>query len=637
MHANRALIPIVNKGISRRQMLAGSAAVCALAGMASLAPRGARASEASASADYTPTFTPGTYTGVGEGNGGDITVSVTFSEHKIEEITVVSQSETPAVAGDFVDPDMPGALTFFPQSIIDTQSLGVDLVSGATATTLGIRTAVEDCVTQAGGDVAALEALPGEPTVDEHKELSADVAVVGAGGAGMSTAIRLLEQGKSVVLIEKTYRMGGSISVSGGNQVVANSKLQAECGVTDDSPESMIEDFQANGEGECVDELISLYANNIGETTNWLNETVGVAFDTESGLHQLAEYSHDRELAYDGGGFMCARSLRSKVYGLGAEVLLNTRAEELIVEDGAIAGLNATAKDGTTYTINASTVVLATGGYGASSTWINEEIEKYLYYGLYTSTGDGLDMATADGVNAATRMLEYVKLYPNGVEVSARRAKSTIDGNLKVWPMSAILVSPEGKRVVNEKASNHDILEVELQQEGTELFLLMDAANWEVWYQYLPNTGFNMKHVEEYLAANGSSVPVFAHANTIAELAALVNMDPDVLQQTVDTYNNGVTSGTDEFGRTGDYLKMTIGDGPYYLVEQKPRYATSMGGVVVNTSLQVLNESGEVIPGLYGAGEFVGGVMGTNSPSGANNGWALTSGKLAAEAIAAAA
>ncbi|MEG0324427.1 MAG: FAD-binding protein, partial [Raoultibacter sp.] len=90
-----------------------------------------------------------------------------------------------------------------------------------------------------------------------------------------------------------------------------------------------------------------------------------------------------------------------------------------------------------------------------------------------------------------------------------------------------------------------------------------------------------------------------------------------------------------EFGRTGDYLKMEIGSGPYYLVEQKPRYATTMGGLVVNNSLQVVNTSGSVIPGLYASGEVVGGVMGTNSPSGANNGWALTSGKLAAEAIAA--
>lgn len=627
-------IPLEPEGITRRQLIVGAAAAAAVLGFASTVPGFAHASESSSSADYVPSFTPGTYTGTGEGNGGDIVCDVTFSDSRIESIEITSQGETPAVAADFTNPDMPGALTQLPADIIEYQSLGVDSISGATATSLGIKQAVADAVTQAGGDADAMAELPGAPKTDATEELSADAVVVGAGGAGMSAAIRLLQLGKSVILVEKTYRLGGCISVSGGNQVVCGSQLQKDAGVTDDTPESMIEDFQANGEGECVPELIELYANNVGTTTDWLNQELGVEYDMEKGLHQLAEYTHNRELGYLNGGFQAAATLRSQVYNLGATVLLNTRATDLIATDGTVTGIQATANDGTTYTINATDIVLATGGYGASSDWLPESAKNYLYYGPYSSTGDGLTMATAEGIDAATRMLEYVKLYPNGVEVAPGRAKSTIDGNLVVWPMSAILVSPEGVRVVNEKASNHDILEVELQQTNQELFLLMDAENWAAWYEKLPNTGFNMKHVEEYLEANGSSEPIFAHADTIAELAPLVGMDPDVLQATVDKYNNGVETGVDEFGRSGDNLKMKIGDGPYYLVEQKPRYATSMGGVVVNTQLQIQNTSGEVIPHLYGVGEFVGGVMGTNSPSGANNGWALTSGKLAAEAIA---
>ena len=80
---------------------------------------------------------------------------------------------------------------------------------------------------------------------------------------------------------------------------------------------------------------------------------------------------------------------------------------------------------------------------------------------------------------------------------------------------------------------------------------------------------------------------------------------------------------------------MPIGDGPYYIIEQKPRFATTMGGLVVNTSMQVLSTSGSPIAGLYAAGENCGQVMGDDSPSGANNAWAITSGKLAADAIAA--
>ena len=536
-------------------------------------------------------YTPGTYTGTGLGNGGDIVVEVTFSENAIESIDVVDQSETAIVASK--------ALETLPETIIEEQSLGIDAVSGASLASFGLINAVADAAEQAGGNVDALK----KPL---QKEMSDEV-----------------------VDIET-----GTVVVGGGNQVVQGSTLQAEAGVTDDSPESMIEDFQENGEGICVDELISLFSYNIGQATDWLNQYVGVEYNMEGGLHTLAEYSHNRELAYEGGGAGAAAAMIEKLESTDVDIMLNTKAESLIAENGAVTGIVAEGSDGTTYNIHAENVVLATGGYGHSSEWLTDDLKNNaLYYGLFSSTGDGLTMATAEGVDAATRMLEYAKQYPNGVEVSKGRAKSTIDGNLVVWPMSAILVNPEGERVVNEHASNHEILEVELAQTDSMLYLLMDAENWEAWSEKLPDTGFNMQAVEGYLEANGSSTPVFAHADTIAELAELVGVDPAVLEQTVADYNAGVEAGEDEFGRSGQYLQMTIGDGPYYLVEQKPRYCTTMGGLVVDESLQVENTSGALIEGLYAAGEVVGGVMGSNSPSGANNAWAITSGKLVAETI----
>ena len=568
-------------------------------------------------------YTAGTYEGTAVGNGGNVTVSVTFTEDAIESIEVVSQSETPTVAAK--------ALEILPQAIIDAQSLGIDGCTGATVSSAAILNAVGDAAKQAGADMDALYATVEKTLSDEVVEMDADVVVVGAGAAGMAATLRVQDLGKHAVLVEKTYRLGGCISVSGGNQVVTGSELQVEAGVDDDTADSMVEDFQKNGEDLCVPGLIDLYANHVGETTDWLNQDHNVEYNMDGGLHDLAEYSHNRELAYLGGGAGATETLREEIANCGADVLTCTSIQSLIVEDGKVAGVVAKAEDGTTYNIHASGVILATGGYGASSKWKPESLANSLYYGLTTSTGDGLTVATED-VNAGTRMLEYAKQYPNGVEVSEGRAKSTIDGNLVVWPMSAILVSPEGERVVNEKASNHDILEVELQQTNSMLYLLMDAENWAVWYEKLPGTGFNMDSVAQWLDENGSGTPCFAHGETVADVAERVGIDPEVLQTTVDDYNAGVDAGEDEFGRTGDYLKMKIGDGEYYMVEQKPRYATTMGGIVINEGLQVEDADGNVIDGLYAAGEFVGGVMGSNSPSGANNGWALTSGKLAAEA-----
>lgn len=574
----------------------------------------------------TGSYTPGTYTGVGAGRNGDITVEVTVNENTIQAIQIVHHDETPGISD--------GAIADIPAAIVATQSLGVDSVSGATVSSEGIVAAVADAIAKAGGDVEALKNVAIAAGEHSSKELTADVVVVGGGGAGMTAAVRLAEQGKHVILFEKASFLGGAISVSGGNQVIMGSKLQAENGVTDDSVESMVADFQANGADKNNEEILTLFAENVGSATDWLVEHCGVGF--AEGLHQLGEYSHNRELAYTGGGAGFAETMRKAVADSGAEVYLSTKVESLITDDnGAVVGVKAVSTDGNTdYTVSAANVVLATGGYGNNKDMLTDEMKSALYYGPATSTGEGIQMAQA--VGAQTANMEYGKRYPNGIEVDTGLAKSTIAGNIAGWTMSAILVNQEGNRVVNEKASNRTILETELQQTGGELFLLLDSETFAVWKSKLSEAGISESDIEKYLAANGTTTPVFAHGETLEEAAAAAGIDADALKATVERYNGFVAAGVDEdFGRAETYLTMPIGDGPYYIIEQKPRFATTMGGLVVNTSMQVLSTGGSPIAGLYAAGENCGQVMGDDSPSGANNAWAITSGKLAADAIAA--
>ena len=569
-------------------------------------------------------FTPGTYTGVGAGKNGDITVEVTFSADKIERITVVSHSETPSLSD--------AAIANIPTQIVESQSLGVDAVSGATYTSNGIVEAVADAVKQAGGDVEALKNVQIASGEHVEEELTTDVVVVGGGGAGMSAAVRLAELGQQVILFEKASFLGGAISVSGGNQVVMGAQLQADNGVEDDSVESMVADFEANGANKNNKEILTLFAENVGAATDWLVASCGIEFD--AGLHQLGEYSHNRELAYTGGGAGFAERMRKAVERSGATVYLSTKVESLLVEDGAVVGVKAVSTDGTKeYTVHAANVVLATGGYGNNKDMLTDEMKSALYYGPSTSTGDGIRMAEA--VNAQTANMEYGKRYPNGIEVDTGIAKSTIAGNIVGWTMSAILVNADGNRVVNEKASNRTILEEELQQPGGMLYLLLDAETFEVWKTKLAPAGISDGDIEKYLAANGTTTPVFAHGETLEEAAAAAGVNAENLAATVEKYNSFVEKGEDaDFGRNASYLTMKIGAGPYYLIEQKPRFATTMGGLVVNTNMQVLNQEGSAISGLYAVGETCGQVMGDDSPSGANNAWAITSGKLAADAIA---
>lgn len=572
-------------------------------------------------------YTEGTFEGEAEGKNGPVVVEVTFSKDKIEKVEIKEQQETEGIS------DKP--IQDIPTAVVDQQSLAVDTVSGATVTSDAILNAIADAVEKAGGDVNALKAATTEDEkTDEVVELDTDVVIIGGGAAGMSSSLRADELGLQTVLFDKMSYLGGAISVSGGNQVVMGSKLQEQEGVTDDSVDSMVEDFMSNGAEKNVPELLHLYAENVGQTTDWLNEYVGIEY--EPGLHKLAEYSHDRELAYKDGGAGFAKTAREKIESSNVDVHLDTQVNEITVDkNGTVNGVVAQSTDGTTYNVKAKAVVVASGGYGNNKDLLSDNLKTVLYYGPESSTGDGIILTTTEDIDAATRLMEYGKTYPNGVEVSEGKAKSTIAGNIEVFKENAILVNAKGERVVNERASNREILEEELAQPEQMLYLLLDQESFDVWKPALAEAGISEDDINKWLENNGSETPYFLHGDSIEALAEVAKIDPATLKQTIETYNGYVEDKEDkDFQRPAEFMTKKIGEGPYYLIEQKPRFATTMGGLVANENLQVINKSGDVIPGLYAAGEVVGGVMGDDSPSGANNGWALTSGKLVSESLA---
>lgn len=568
-------------------------------------------------------MTPGTYEASAEGHNGAVHVSVTVSEDKIENVEVKDNSETRGLC----DP----AIQLIPSQIVAYQTLSTDVVSGATYTTVAIREAVKNCIIQAGGNPDAYNTKIPNDEKGQEEELSSDVIVVGGGAAGMAATIRLEEAGKSVILVEKTSSLGGTIRVSGGNQVVQGSKVQKEAGVTNDSVKSMEEDFLENGDQLNDAELLGIYAKNVGAATDWLSDDVGVRYNMEGGLHQLAEYAINRELAYDEGGIGAAETLNDKVHATDANVLLNTVAKHLIVENGKVTGVEAESQKGKKYTLKADAVILATGGYGNNNDLLPASARNGLFYGLDSSNGEGLVMAVEDA-NAGTTHMEYIKEYPNGVETSKKHAKSTIAGNITAFSKAAILVNQKGERVVNEKASNHDILNALKKQSGETLYLVMDEATFNEWKTKLAAAGLSEDMIDAYVANNGKSEPVFTMGATIKEAAEAAGIDGNVLTKTIEKFNTYVEDGEDKaFHRAKEYLTSTFAEGNIYIVEQKARYATTMGGLDVDGNLQVVDTNGKVIDGLYAAGEIIGGVMGDDSPSGANNGWALTSGKYVAD------
>lgn len=569
-------------------------------------------------------FIPGTYIAAAKGNGGDVPVTVTFSKDKIEKIQVGTNKETPGIGSV--------AIEQVPAAIVKNQSLAVNAVAGASITSKAILAAVAACVSKAGANPEALQTtVQKQAQKAEEKTLNADIAIVGAGAAGQTAAIRASQLGKKVILLEKMPFAGGAAAVNGGTVVIQGSKIQKDAGVKDDSPEIMTEDYIKNGHGLNDKRMLDLYVHNVGSMIDWATTDGGMQLNTKAGFTNEAEHSKPRVMRWVDGAQGATRNFKASVEKSGAKVMLGTPVEEITLNNGAVTSVKAKGNGGVLYTIKAPAVILTTGGFGANKDMLTGNLKNALYYGVKSSNGDGHRMAMKIG--AKTQMMDLGKIYPNGMEVAPGIAKSTIWSNKAAFENnSGIMVNRAGKRVISELDTNHNIKNEEVKQ-GGKLFILMDQKTYDAFLTKLNITGISKGDMDNWLAQDGKGYPIVVKADSIPAVAKKAGVNGAELQKTVARYNTFVKNGKDEeFNRPAKFMKTQVSlTGPYYIVEQQPRFATTMGGVVTDRTLNVVNKQDKPIKGLFAAGELVGGAMGDDSPPGGNMAWAMTSGKLAAE------
>ena len=321
----------------------------------------------------------GVFTGKAAGFHGDIVVEITVDGEAITDIQVTEHSETENIGE--------AALPTLVQQALDNQTIAVDTVAGATVTSDGFRAALEDAVKNAGLDVDKFsEAVAAAETEKEAITLDTDIVVVGAGGAGLTASLSALQKGAKVVLLEKMSFAGGASSMAGAGTTATGSKWLAEDGV-EDSPEKLKEDLLKNGHNFNHEPTVDIFVNTVGEAFDWL-------VDPEGANVEYQRPTTSRTYSGVGRGAGVVKTLLAHVEEAGGQVLMSTPATELLISDGAVTGVKAESEDAV-YTINAKSVILATGGFGANDDLVPEEFQKFVYAGAAGATGDAIEMTKA--------------------------------------------------------------------------------------------------------------------------------------------------------------------------------------------------------------------------------------------------
>ena len=532
----------------------------------------------------------GTFEGTGNGRGGEIKVSLTMKDQKVSDIEVLEHQESEGLSE---------AMNILKEEIIATNNLDVDIVSGATLTSVGFRLAVQDAFSKTGAEKSLLVKKEKPAPEKREEKYDADVIVIGAGGAGLTAAITAAENGMNVIVLEKMPMAGGNTLISGGEYAAPENWVQEKEGI-EDSADLFYEDIMKGGDGESDPNLARILADKALDGAKWLRDEVGMIF--EDYMLFFGGHSVERSLVpKNATGYEMIHKLTEKLKETASPLHLETKATELIMdENGRVTGVKAeyhgqiieyTAKKG---------VIMASGGFGYNKEMrakYNEEMgEGYLSTNSVGSMGDGLVMA--EKIGASLVDMSFIQAYPT---CDTQSGALLYVGDVRLEGRS-ILVNKEGKRFVEELERRDVISKAVLQQTGGVSYMFWDASAME-------DSGVDVKHAAEYngLIARKQLVK----ADTLEEAAAFFEIDAEELKKTVENYNQYAKDGKDlEFNKRGKLVP--FGEGPYYIMVSKPAIHHTMGGIKINTEAQVVSTEGKVIEGLFAAGEVVGDIHGTN-------------------------
>lgn len=515
------------------------------------------------------------WTGTAEGRNGPVSISLTIKDGKVTGGKVVSESET-----DFAKPAIQ---TVIDQMVKIQDTAKLDTVSGATITSKATIGAIATALAAAKGEAAAASA-------STAADVTCDIVVIGAGGAGLSAATEASSKGAKVILLEKMGIAGGNTNSATGGLNASETKVQAGLGIAD-SNEQYYQDTMKGGYNLNDPELVRNMVEKSSETVDWL---MSLGADL-SDVGKMAGSTNSRTHRPQGGaaiGVHLVPVLEKAAKDAGVEIRYNNKVTDIIEEGGKAVGVKVSAAGGD-YTVKAGAVIIATGGFGANPDMVVKYKADLAGFGTTNhkgATGDAF--AWVEKFNAELVQMEQIQTHPTVVPSNGVMITEAVRGN------GAIMVNREGKRFGNEMATR-DVMSADvLAQTGKTAYLLFDQSVRE-----------SLKAIEGY-AKQG----LLTEGATPAELAGKLGMDAAALEATVATYNGYQKSGSGDpdFGRKASEMPRALEKGPYYAVEVGPAIHHTMGGIKINTKAQVISKSGTAVPGLFAAGEVTGGVHGGN-------------------------
>ena len=564
------------------------------------------------------------YTGTAKGFVADLTVTVTLTDDgNIANVVVDNVQDTPGVCD--------AAVENIPAMMMELNSINVDTVGGATFTSKGILAAVKNALENGGVDTTALmekKEIVVEKAADET--LEADVVVIGAGGAGLAAAITAEQNGAKVIIVEKMGKTGGNTILAGGavNAVEDRSEFAIK---QNDSVFWHYSQTLSGGDYQGDPELVMTLVSNAYAGIQWTKE-LGMEWLGEDAVFMVSGGLWPRAWKPAGmasAGFFETYGKYIDAHPETMNLMLNTKAEEIMTnEKGEVCGIVATGETGNTITINAKSVVVATGGFSKNvqmrmaydSIWGMLD-EKVLSTNHPGATGDGVKMMQKLGADFV--QMGNIQLLPLGDP-----ATGSLSGNIEHGVDSRIFVNKEGLRYGNEAGRRDDMT--------NDLFAQTDAYMWIVMDSDTYPTGDEINNFGEtanQLVAAGRAVK----ADTLEELAALMGVPAENLIATIDEYNKYCIGGelegqADQFGRA--MFGPKIDNGPFYAGPRVPTVHHTMGGVRIDTQCRVYNENGEIIENLYAAGEVTGGIHGSNRLGGNALADTIVFGRIAGESAA---